>query len=259
MIWDTHAHYEVEKFDADRLELLSVMQEKGIGRITNVGSTMETSQKSLELAQEYAFIYAIVGVHPSEINELTPEAFKKLETMAKQKKVLAIGEIGLDYYWDKEPDVQKKQREAFQRQLDLAKKMQLPVMIHSRDAAKDTMEILKRPENQGMTGDIHCYSYKAEQALEYIRMGYYIGVGGVITFKNGRRLRETVEAVPLERILLETDCPYMSPEPFRGERNDSTRIPYMVEKIAEIKKITKEEVERVTWNNAKRLFIRAER
>lgn len=254
MIFESHAHYEDEKFDTDRIELLSSMLGKNIGRIINVGSTMETSRKSVELADAYELVYAAIGVHPSEIDCLNEDEFEWLREHASDSKVVSIGEIGLDYYWDKEPEVQKRQRYWFERQLELAKEVNLPVIIHSRDAAEDTMKLMKSAHSSDIKGVIHCYSYSKEQAIEYVKMGYYIGVGGVITFKNGRKLRETVEAIPLDRILLETDCPYMAPEPFSGQRNDSTLIPYMVDKIAEIKGLSTEEVEEVTWNNATTLF-----
>lgn len=255
MIFETHAHYEDEKFDVDRVELLSTMKENKIGRIINVGSTMETTRASVELAHAYPHVYAAIGVHPSEIKDLNEDEMHWLEkTALEDPKVIAIGEIGLDYYWDKDPEVQEKQIYWYQRQLELAKRVDLPVIIHSRDAAAKTMDIMKAAAKDGIRGVIHCYSYSAEQAKEYVKMGYYIGVGGVVTFKNGRKLRETVEAIPIENILLETDCPYMAPEPHRGSRNDSTMIPYMVEKIAEIKGITIKEVEDITWDNACRLF-----
>lgn len=255
MIFETHAHYEDEKFDADRIELLSTMKEKKIGCIINVGSTMETTRKSVALAKEYDYMYAAIGVHPSEIKDLNESEMQWLRKTANEDSdVVAIGEIGLDYYWDKDPEVQEKQVYWFKRQLELAKELDLPVIIHSRDAAEKTMEIMKEASVQGIRAVIHCYSYSAEQAKQYVKLGYYIGVGGVITFKNGRKLRETVEAVPMDRILLETDCPYMAPEPFRGKRNDSTMIPYIVEKIAEIKGISVKEVEDITWDNACNLF-----
>lgn len=168
--------------------------------------------------------------------------------------MLAVGEIGLDYYWDKEPGVQEAQRYWFRRQLELAKEANLPVIIHSRDAAEDTVEIMKEAYRDGISGVIHCYSYSKEIAKEYIKMGYYIGVGGVVTFKNAKKLVETVEEIPLDRILVETDCPYMAPEPHRGKRNSSLYLPHIIEKIAEIKGTTKEIVTQVTYDNAMRLF-----
>ena len=168
--------------------------------------------------------------------------------------MVAVGEIGLDYYWDKEPEIQKQQRYWFAEQMKLAREVSLPVIIHSRDAAADTMEVMKSVHAEEIPGVIHCYSYSKEMAQEFIKMGYYIGVGGVVTFKNAKKLKETVQEIPLERILLETDCPYMAPEPHRGERNDSSYIPFVIAKIAELKGITPEEVEQVTRANAERLF-----
>ena len=255
-IFETHAHYEDAKFDADRGELIASLPEHDIEYVINVGSSLETTEKSIALAEQYDFIYAAVGVHPSDVTELNEENFKAIKLAAEHKKAVAVGEIGLDYYWDKEPQVQENQRYWFKRQLELAKEKDLPVIIHSRDAAEDTMQILKETPMREMPGVIHCYSYSVEMAREFLKMGYDIGVGGVLTFKNAKKLRAVVEEIPLERILLETDCPYMAPEPHRGERNCSLLIPYVVEKIAEIKNISTEEVLQTTNENAKKLFAR---
>lgn len=254
MIFETHAHYEDEKFDSDREELLASMQAHGIGKIVNVGSSLETVKKSMDLAEKYDFIYAAVGVHPSEIACLDEEGFAWLKEQAKHPKTVAIGEIGLDYYWDKEKDVQEKQRECFRRQLTLAKDMELPVIIHSRDAAEDTLTIMKEAYAMQIPGVIHCFSYSVQMAEEYVRMGYYIGVGGVVTFKNARKLKEVATKIPLEYLLLETDCPYMAPEPFRGKRNSSLYLPYVAKKIAEIKGITEQEVIDATERNARKMY-----
>ena len=256
MIFDTHAHYDDDRFAPDREELLSGMNGNGIGRIINVGASCEGCKNSLTLAQEHDFIYAALGVHPSDIADLTEESCEWIRQHLSEPKVVAVGEIGLDYYWDKEPEVQARQREWFRYQLQLAKESALPVSIHSREAAADTMEIMKEAAADGIPGVIHCYSYSKEQALEYVDMGYYIGVGGVITFKNARKLKETVEAIPLERILLETDCPYMAPEPNRGKRNSSLYLTYVADAIAGLKGVTPEEVKTVTYENALRLFTK---
>ena len=256
MIFDTHAHYDDDRFAPDRGELLSGMNENGIGRIINVGASFEGCKNSLALAQEHDFIYAALGVHPSDIADLTEESCEWIRQHLSDPKVVAVGEIGLDYYWDKEPEVQARQREWFRYQLQLAKESALPVSIHSREAAADTMEIMKEAAADGIPGVIHCYSYSKEQALEYVDMGYYIGVGGVVTFKNARKLKETVEAIPLERILLETDCPYMAPEPNRGKRNSSLYLTYVADAIAGLKGVTPEEVKTVTYENALRLFTK---
>ena len=256
MIFDTHAHYDDDRFAPDRGELLSGMNENGIGRIINVGASFEGCKNSLALAQEHDFIYAALGVHPSDIADLTEESCEWIRQHLGDPKVVAVGEIGLDYYWDKEQEVQARQREWFRYQLQLAKESVLPVSIHSREAAADTMEIMKEAAADGIPGVIHCYSYSKEQALEYVDMGYYIGVGGVVTFKNARKLKETVEAIPLERILLETDCPYMAPEPNRGKRNSSLYLTYVADAIAGLKGVTPEEVKTVTYENALRLFTK---
>ena len=256
MIFDTHAHYDDEQFDADREELLSGMKAGGVGMIVDAAAAVASWDKILELTEKYPFLYGSVGVHPDEVGDLNEENFARMSELADRKKIVAIGEIGLDYYWDKEPEVQNAQRYWFRRQMELARETNLPVIIHSRDAAADTMEVMKVVHAEEIPGVIHCYSYSREMAQEFIKMGYYIGVGGVVTFKNAKKLKETVEAIPLERILLETDCPYMAPEPHRGTRNDSSNIPFVIAKIAELKGITEEEVERVTEENAGRLFTK---
>lgn len=256
MIFETHAHYDDERFAEDRDTLLASMPEHGIGKIINVGSTLASTKETLAIAQRYPYVYAAVGVHPSEIGDLNEETFAWLKQQARQEKTVAVGEIGLDYYWDKEPEVQEAQRYWFRRQMELAREETLPVIIHSRDAAEDTMRLMQEIHAEEIPGVIHCYSYSKEIALEFVKMGYRIGVGGVVTFKNARKLKETVEAVPMEAILLETDCPYMAPEPHRGTRNDSSNIPYVVNTIAQIKGISADEVEQITWENAMRLFTR---
>ena len=256
MIFETHAHYDDEKFAEDREEVLADLPKRGIHPVINVGASIESTKTTLEIAESHDFVYAAVGVHPSDIEGLNEETFAWLAEQAVHPKTVAIGEIGLDYYWDKEPEVQNAQRYWFRRQMELARETNLPVIIHSRDAAADTMEVMKAVHAEEIPGVIHCYSYSREMAQEFIKMGYYIGVGGVVTFKNAKKLKETVEAIPLERILLETDCPYMTPEPHRGTRNDSSNIPFVIAKIAELKGITAEEVERVTEENAVRLFTK---
>ena len=253
MIFDSHAHYDDKQFEPDRVELLSSMGEHNITKIVNVGASIEGSKRTLELAEEYDFIYAAIGVHPSDIECLDEAGMQWLKQAANHKKVVAIGEIGLDYYWDKEPEVQEQQKVWFSRQLHLARELQLPVIIHSRDAAADTLEIMKR-DAVGIPGVIHCFSYSKEMALEYVKMGYYIGVGGVVTFKNAKKLKEAVAEIPLERILLETDCPYLTPEPYRGKRNASVYLPYVLEEIARIKGVSVQEVEDITYRNAMELY-----
>lgn len=254
MIFDTHAHYDDERFDTDRETLLAGMQEAGVGRIVNVGASFRGCVDSLALAERYEYVYAAIGIHPSDIADLTEEHFRWITEHASHGKVVAIGEIGLDYYWDKEADVQQAQREGFLRQLELARRVELPVIIHSRDAAEDTVKLMRQAHAEDIPGVVHCYSYSPELAQEFVKMGYYIGVGGVVTFKNARKLKETVTRVGLEHILLETDCPYMAPEPHRGMRNDSTNIRYVAETIGELAGRSREEVEAVTWENACRFY-----
>ncbi len=252
MIFETHAHYDDEGFDEDRDLLLMSMQENKIGYVINVGASLESTRRSIELAEKYPFVYASAGVHPSETAELNENNFEWLRKQCVHRKVVAIGEIGLDYYWE-EP-AHEIQKLWFSRQLDLAKAIRKPIIIHSRDAAKDTYDIMSAHGAKETGGVIHCFSYSAEMALEYVKMGFYIGVGGVVTFKNGRKLKEVVEAVPIEWILLETDSPYLAPEPNRGMRNSSLNLPYIAERIAEIKGMTYDEVISVTTENAKRMY-----
>lgn len=252
MIFETHAHYDDEAFDEDRDILLTSMHENGIGYIVNVGASLKSTQESVKLAQRYPFIYAAAGVHPSETGELDEAGFAWLKEQCLLEKVVAVGEIGLDYYWD-EP-AHEIQKIWFERQLDLAREIKKPVIIHSRDAAKDTFDIMVEKNAAEIGGVVHCYSYSAEMALDYVKMGFYIGIGGVVTFKNGKKMKEVVEAVPIEHILLETDSPYLSPEPNRGKRNSSLNLLYVAQKIAEIKGISYDEVVDITLQNAKCMY-----
>ena len=252
MIFDTHAHYDDERFDEDRDALLRSMKEAGIGNIVNIGANMASSQRSLDLAAEYDFMYAAVGVHPSDCAELDDEKIEKLKEMSSFPKCVAIGEIGLDYYWpEPEHDLQKKW---FKRQIALAREVELPIIVHSRDAAADTVDILKSENAGELGGVVHCFSYSKEVAEECVKMGFYIGIGGVLTFKNGRKMKEVAEAIPMERIILETDCPYLAPEPFRGKRNSSLYLPYVVSAVAQIKGISEEEVISITEVNAREMY-----
>ena len=260
MIFETHAHYDDEKFDIDRVELLShLLRENGIGNIVNIGASFEGCEASVKLAHKYDNVYAAVGIHPENIDEINPQVMEWLREKASDPKVVAIGEIGLDYYWVKEPEQRAKQRLWFEKQMDLAKEAELPVVIHSRDAAEDTLNTIKKYNNSHVKGIVHCYSYSKELALEYVKMGWYIGVGGVVTFKNGRKLVETVEAIPIESIVLETDCPYMAPVPHRGERNSSMYLNLIAEKIAEIKGMSVKEVEEITYENALMIYNKSKR
>lgn len=251
MIFESHAHYDDEAFDSDRDRLLSSMKENGVETIVNVSASKKSLDRVNELMKNYSFIYGAFGLHPDEVGDMTDELLEKIRLFSRQEKAVAIGEIGLDYYWDKEGhDLQKQW---FIRQLELAREKNMPVIIHSREAAADTMEIMKQYAG-GMKAVIHCYSYSPEMAREYVKMGYYIGVGGVVTFKNARRLKETVKEIPLESIVLETDCPYLAPEPFRGKRNSSLNLPYVAKEIAVIKEISCEKVVQQTEINARRLY-----
>lgn len=252
MIFDTHAHYDDEQFDIDRDSLLLSMKENGIGTIVNIGANLASSKTTLELAHKYDFIYGAVGVHPSDSAELSDDNFDRIRQMSADEKCVAIGEIGLDYYWP-EPD-HEIQKKWFVRQLDLAREVKLPVVIHSRDAAADTVQILKDNNAGDIGGVVHCFSYSKEVAIECVKMGFYIGVGGVLTFKNGKKMKEVVSEIPIEKIILETDCPYLAPEPNRGKRNSSLNLPYVVKAMAEIKGISEEEVIDITERNARDMY-----
>lgn len=252
MIFESHAHYDDEAFSEDREELLSKMRENGIEFIINVSSDLKSVSSTIALTQKYPFIYGAAGVHPGSTQELEEEAFAWLRQQCGAEKIAAVGEIGLDYYWD-EPgrDVQKKW---FERQLAMARDVSLPVIIHSRDAAKDTCEILKAADAGSIGGVIHCYSYTKETVREFLDMGFYFGIGGVVTFKNAKKLKEAVETIPIGKILLETDCPYLAPEPYRGKRNTSLNLPYTAREIARLKGMEYEEVVEITNQNARKLF-----
>lgn len=252
MIFDTHVHYDDEAFDEDREAVLSSLAENGIEAVVNIGASIQSTKNTLELMKRYPFVYGAVGVHPNETGELNEQLMSWLEHVAGQEKVVAIGEIGLDYYWNEpEPEVQKHW---FVRQLELARKVDLPIVVHSRDAAKDTLDIIKAQRAGDMGGVIHCFSYSLEMAKEYLNLGFYLGIGGVLTFNNARKLKEVVDYMPLERIVLETDCPYLSPVPNRGKRNSSLNLPYVVEAISQIKGVPAEEVIAVTEQNAKKMY-----
>lgn len=252
-IFESHAHYEDEAFNEDREALLASLPENGIEYVVNVGSTVDTCYKTVDLVKQYSHVYGALGVHPSEIRTATAKDLEWIREEAKNNpKILAIGEIGLDYYWDK--DNREQQMDYFKRQIAIAKEIEKPIIVHSRDAAKDTYDCMTENDAAKCGGVVHCFSYGPEEAAKYLKMGFYIGIGGVVTFKNAVKIREVVEAVPLDRILLETDCPYLAPEPYRGKRNSSLYIPHIVEKIAEIKKTDCEEVLSVTFDNACKMY-----
>lgn len=252
MIFESHAHYDDEAFDEDRETLLGSFAENGIDTVINIGASLESCRKTIALMERYAFIYGAMGVHPGETGELDEKGFQWLRECCGLEKVVAVGEIGLDYYW-KEPETAVQKR-WFERQLGLAKEVGLPVIIHSRDAAKDTLDMMKSAHAEEIGGVIHCFSYTKEIAREYLNMGFYFGIGGVVTFGNARKLREAVAYIPTDRILLETDSPYLSPEPFRGKRNSSLNLSYIAEEIAVLKGVSREAIYAATHENAERLF-----
>ncbi len=251
-IFDTHAHYDDEAFDEDREALLSSLQEQGVAKVVNVGASLASCRKTLELMDQYDFLYGAIGVHPSETAELNEENFQWLKEACGHEKCVALGEIGLDYYWN-EPEA-SIQKEWFVRQMDLARELKLPMVIHSRDAAKDTADMMRAERAGEIGGVIHCYSYTKEMAREFLDMDFYFGIGGVLTFNNAKKLKEAVEFIPMERIVLETDCPYLAPVPYRGKRNCSLYIAHVIETMAQIKGITEEEVRRQAWDNAHALY-----
>ncbi len=252
MIFDTHAHYDDEAFEEDREELLAQMEPSGIGGIVNVGASLQGVRASRELAERHPFVWAAVGVHPDEVGSLDEETLHWMYGLCRKPKTVAVGEIGLDYYWDRESH--EIQKQWFIRQLQMAKETGLPVNIHSREAAQDTFDIMKGHHAGTTGGIIHCFSSSAQMALEYVKLGYYIGIGGVVTFKNARVMKEVAVAVPLDRIVVETDCPYLAPAPNRGKRNSSLYLPLVVEEIARIRGVSAQEVEDATWENARRVY-----
>lgn len=252
MIFESHAHYDDKAFDGDREALLEGFRKNGIGYVMNIGANIETTKNTVALAEKYPFIYGAAGVHPSDTDELNEENFAWLKKQCMHPKIVAVGEIGLDYYWD-QPD-RKIQKKWFERQLNLAREAGLPVVIHSRDAAKDTLDIMKAERAGELGGVIHCFSYTKEIAREYLNMDYYFGIGGVITFQNAKKLKEAVEYIPVEKILLETDSPYLAPVPYRGKRNSSLNIPFIVKEIALLKGMDYGDVVNITEKNARRLF-----
>lgn len=252
MLIDSHAHLDDERFDEDRDQVIKALEEAGIGIIINPGADLNSSIKAVSLAEKYENIYAAVGVHPHSASEMDEATMDMLRAFANRDKVVAIGEIGLDYYYDNSPrDVQRKW---FREQLNLAKEVGLPVIIHSREASSDTFEIIKEAQDGRLTGVMHCYSGSVDLAMEYIKLGFYISLAGPVTFKNAKKPKEVAKAIPLDKLLIETDSPYMAPEPYRGKRNDPRYVRYVAEAIAQIKGISFEEVARKTSENAKRLF-----
>lgn len=249
-IFDSHAHYDDSTFDDDRDSLLNTLPQQGICNVVNCGADLGSSAASITLAEKYPYLYAAVGIHPECAKDAPQDYMEQLENLITKRKVVAVGEIGLDYHFEENAprDVQKA---IFENQVLLAQKHKLPIIVHDRDAHGDTMELLRKFRPNGV---LHCFSGSAEMAKEVIRLGMYIGLGGAVTFKNARVSVEVASSIPLERMLMETDCPYMTPVPFRGKRNDSTLIAYTAEKIAEIRSTTAEEILKITRHNAETLF-----
>lgn len=249
---DSHAHYDDEQFDIDRDEVLNKCVEAGVTHIVNAASDLESSKKSIELSRQYYFVYAAVGVHPHEASGWKNDTYDTLKVLSAEKKVVAIGEIGLDYHYDFSPrDVQKN---VFARQIDLARSLKLPIIVHDRESHKDILDIIKSEKAYETGGVLHCFSGSVEMAREVLDLGFKIGIGGSVTFKNAVRPVEVVRYAPLDMLLVETDCPYLSPVPLRGRRNWSGNIKYVIEKIAQIKDIDYSEVEKATTDNAINLF-----
>lgn len=248
-IFDSHAHYTDKAFNDDRRNMLGSLKESGICGVINCGADLESSKEALKLSEEYDYIYFACGIHPEEVEKLPENYLDILRELAQHEKCVAIGEIGLDYYWRQ--DTKEKQKEVFEKQILLAEELNLPIIVHDREAHGDTLEILKKHKPQGV---LHCFSGSVEMAKEVLKLGMYIGFGGALTFKNARKAIEVAEMLPPNRLLLETDCPYMAPVPMRGKRNDSSLIPFVAEKMGEITGLNPQEVLNIATENTKRLF-----
>lgn len=251
-IFDSHAHYDDEEFDNDRKEVMEELKKDGVIGIMNCSSSYKSIAKTCELINTWDFIYGAIGIHPENADEFKEEMLQEFkEIIKKNPKLKAIGEIGLDYYWDENPD-REIQKDVFRKHMKLAEELKLPVIIHDRDAHEDTLNIMKEFPN--VKGVVHCFSGSVEFARECLKLGYYIGVTGVVTFKNAKKVVQVVREVPVERLLVETDCPYMAPEPNRGKRNKSSYIKYVIEKIADIKEIDPKELNMEVNKNLQNLF-----
>lgn len=250
-LFDTHAHYNDDAFDQNRKGLLDALPDAGVGAVVIPGVDVESSRSALALAESRPWLFAAAGIHPEDCAGCTAADFSAIRDLCREKKVVAIGEIGLDYYWAENPPKEFQQM-VFRRQLELALELELPVIVHDREAHGDSLEIVK--EFPGVRGVFHCFSGSPEMAEALIKRGWYLGIDGPITYKNARRAPEVAEVIPLERIVVETDAPYLTPEPFRGKRNDSRYLPYVIEKMARWKGVTPEELTEITFANGKRLF-----
>lgn len=250
MYFDTHAHYDDGAFDSDREELLLKLAKDDVGLIIDPGCDVLSSRKALELAEKFPFVYAAVGFHPEELDKYSREGYREICSMARHPKCVAIGEIGLDYYWD--ASHKEEQKELFRRQIELALELDKPVIVHDREAHGDCLETVR--DYPGLRGVFHCYSGSAEMAKELLKLGWYLGFDGPITYKNARKAMEVLELCPMDRMLMETDSPYLSPVPMRGQRNDSSKLRYVAEKIAQVKGLSPEETAALTLANGCRLF-----
>lgn len=248
-IFDTHSHYDDDKFDKDRFELLASLPDKGVDKVVSCGCDIESSKYNQHLSQKFDYLFFAAGFHPENLEGLTIGDLKTIEELCSDKKCVAVGEIGLDYHWMN--STKEKQKEFFEKQIELAKELDIPVIVHDREAHGDTLDILKRTKPKGV---LHCFSGSKEMAKEIIKLGMYIGLNGVATFKNARKSLEVVKEIPIERLVLETDCPYLAPEPHRGKRNDSSYIPFIAERIAEILNTDAQNILNITKENAYRLY-----
>ncbi len=251
MLFDTHAHYDAAQFDSDRDAVLSALPDQGVGLVVNPGCDLESSRKAAALAERYPFLYAAVGVHPEECADWRDSDVDELRTLATQPRVVAVGEIGLDYYWPENPPRALQQR-VFRAQLALASELDLPVIVHDREAHGDSMAIVR--EFPQVRGVFHCFSGSAEMAKELVKLGWMISFTGVLTYKNARKSVEAAQAIPMDRLMIETDSPYMAPVPHRGKRNHSGYVAHTCQRLAEIKGIAAEECAQITWENGMRFF-----
>ena len=252
MLFDTHVHLNAEQFDEDLEEVISRAREAGVENMVVVGFDRPTINRAMELIDQYEFLYAAIGWHPVDAIDMKEEDLAWIEDLSSHPKVVAIGEMGLDYHWDKSPkDVQK---EVFRKQIQLAKKVKLPIVIHNRDATQDIVDILREERAEEVGGIMHCFSGSPEIAQECVDMNFYISLGGPVTFKNAKKPKEVAKGIPLEKLLIETDCPYLAPHPYRGKRNEPAYVKLVAEQIADLKEVSLEEVERITTENAKKLF-----
>lgn len=250
--FDSHAHYNDEKFEEDRNELIKNMYGQGITKIINAGYSLESSKKALQIADNYDFMYTTVGISPNDIEDFKKEDLIEIENLAKNKKVVAVGEIGLDYHWNTEN--KELQKQIFISQIEIANKLELPIVIHTREAIYDTLDILKNKIQSIKKGVFHCCPLNIDLVREGLKLGYYISFAGPITFKNSKNADEIIKMVPLNKMLIETDSPYLCPEPLRGKRNDSRNLKYIAQKIADVREITIEDVSKITYNNANKIF-----